>query len=129
MLRPPSRLLLSQGITNSIQQIRDSTSIVRNSWRNGVYSYFLNEQETVEAQHHQEEDMGEEQEAQGDEELSDIAVEEEDSSSGEEEQQEAIYCHQQEAIRHQPQEAPRHHPGWDDTSDSNYEPSSGDSSS
>ena len=56
VLRPPSRLLLSQWITDSIQRIRGSTSIVRNSWRHEVYSYFPNE-EAVEAQHHQQ-DMG-----------------------------------------------------------------------
>ena len=75
--------------------------------------------------------MGGEQEAECNEEQhSNIAVKEEDSSSGEEEQQEeAIHCQQQEAICHQQQEAPWHDPGWDDTSDSNNEPSSGDSSS
>lgn len=67
VLRPPSRLLLLQWITDLIQSIRDSTSIVLNSWRHGNYSYFPNE-EIVEAQHHQE-DMGGEQESEGKEEL------------------------------------------------------------
>jgi hypothetical protein len=115
---------LSQWITDSIQKIRDSTSIARNSWRHGAYSYFPNEA-TVEAQH--QEDLRGEQEAESEEEHSDMVVGEEDSSSGEDEQQEVIRPQRQEAPRQQ--EAPWRDPGWDDTSDSNYELPSGDSSS
>ena len=130
VLRPPSRLLLSQWITDSIQRIRDATSIVRNSWRHGAYSYFPNEnqEETVETQH-QDDLGGNAQETKDKEEHSDMVVEEEEdeefgassSSSGEEE----TYV----AVRPQQLETPRRVPGWDDTSDSNYEPSSGESSS
>jgi DDE superfamily endonuclease len=65
VVRPPSRLLLSHWITDSMQRIRDSTpSIVCNSWRHGAYSYFPNEGqgETVVQVQHQE-DVGIEQEA------------------------------------------------------------------
>ena len=46
--RPPSRLQMSQWIADSVQQIRSSESIGRNSWRHHEYSYFPNE-ETVAA--------------------------------------------------------------------------------
>jgi hypothetical protein len=39
VLRPPSRLLLTQWITDSVQRIRNSTpSMVQNSWRNAPYT-------------------------------------------------------------------------------------------
>ena len=41
--RPPSRLLMSQWITDSVNRIRESDSLVRNSWRHAEYSYFPNE--------------------------------------------------------------------------------------
>ncbi len=97
MLCPPSRLLLSQRITDLIQKIRDSTSMARNSWRHGAFSYFPNEAPTVEAQH--QEDLGGEQEAESKEELSDMVFGEEDSSSGEDEQKEVIRPQQQETLR------------------------------
>ena len=38
--RPPSRLLLSTWITDSAERIRQSPTIIKNSWRHSEYSYF-----------------------------------------------------------------------------------------
>jgi transposase-like protein len=43
VLRPPTRLLLSLWITESAERIRNSPSMVQNSWRHGTYTYFPNE--------------------------------------------------------------------------------------
>ena len=45
---PASRLQVSQWIAASVQQIRSSESLVRNSWRHYDFSYFPNK-ETVDA--------------------------------------------------------------------------------
>ena len=42
--RPPSRLQMSQWIADSVQQIRSSETMIRNSWRHHEYSYFPNEE-------------------------------------------------------------------------------------
>jgi hypothetical protein len=142
VLRPPLRLQLLQWITDSTKRIRESSpSIVRNSCQHGAYSYFPNEgqEETFEEQ--QREDLQDEQEAESKEDgHSDMVVEEEEqevfisssslSSSGDEVTNNS-FCPQQQAPRVVPpqQNAPWRDPGWDDTSDSNYKPSSGDSSS
>ena len=112
------------------------------SWQHGAYSYFPNggQEETVEEQ--QQEDVQNEQEAESEEEgRSDMVVEEEEeqeefissssSSSSGDENANNSFRPQRQAPRVDPpqREAPRRDPGWDDTSDSNYEPSSGDSSS
>lgn len=57
--RPPSRLQMSQWIADSVQQIRSSESMVRNSWRHHEYSYFPNE-DTVAAIAGGSEDIAEE---------------------------------------------------------------------
>ena len=41
--RPPSRLLMSQWISASINRILETPSMIRNSWRHAEYSYFPNE--------------------------------------------------------------------------------------
>ncbi len=97
VLCPQLRLLLSEWITDLIQKIRDSTSMARNSWRHGAFSYFPNEAPTVEAQH--QEDLGGDQEAESKEEHSDMVYGEEDSSSGEDEQKEVIRPQQQGTLR------------------------------
>jgi hypothetical protein len=38
--RPPLRLLLSRWITDSASRIKQSPTIVRNSWQHAGYSYF-----------------------------------------------------------------------------------------
>ncbi len=38
--RPPSRLLMSQWISDSVNRLRESDTLVRNSWRHAEYSYF-----------------------------------------------------------------------------------------
>ena len=42
-LRPPSRLLMSQWINDSVNHLRESDSLIRKSWRHAEYSYFPNE--------------------------------------------------------------------------------------
>ena len=105
---------------------------MQNSWQHGAYSYFPSEgqQETVEEQ--QQEDEQNEQEAESEEEAHSnmVVVEEEEQeefifsslslSSGDKGKNNS-FCPQQ--------EAPQCNPGWDDTSDSNSEQSSGDSRS
>jgi hypothetical protein len=43
--RPPSRLKLTEWITESAQGIQQSTAIVKNSWRHADYSYFPRNEE------------------------------------------------------------------------------------
>lgn len=47
--RPPSRMMLTEWITESVEGIRLSSTIVKNSWRHADYSYFppINEGEEV----------------------------------------------------------------------------------
>ena len=126
--RPPSRLQLSQWITESAEQIRESPTIVKNSWRHGEYSYFptqtRNEQGELQGRHQEASAGGVEQGGQGNDhdELMQ-PPEEEEQSQGEDEEEDvllpAVPAQQPARPDLCPPELCRD-PGWDDTDDSDY---------
>ncbi len=126
---------MSQWISDSVNRLRESDTLVRNSWQHAEYSYFPNE--TVAAAAVDEAADAPDKNAaveRGDEGPLLAAVGEDasgedsnDSSSSDDANvapppplPPAFLAHPQEL----PHQAPRRDPGWDNTDDSNYEPGS-----
>ena len=132
--RPPSRLLMSQWISDSVNRLRRSDTLVRNSWQHAEYSYFPNEtvaaaavDEAADAPDNAAVELGDEGPllaAVG----KDASDEDSDDSSSSDDANVAPPPQLPPALLANPQElphqAPRRDPGWDNTEDSNYEPGS-----
>jgi DDE superfamily endonuclease len=145
--RPPSRLLMSQWISDSVNRLQESDTLVRNSWRHGEYSYFPNEEAVAAAAVDEAADAPDNGAAveRGDEGPLLAAVgkdasddDSDDSLSSDDDANEhaalppplppALLAHlpQELLVPHQP---PHLDPGWDNTDDSNYRPGSSASES
>jgi hypothetical protein len=109
---PPSRLLLSLWITDSASRIKQSRTMVRNSWQHAEYSYFAENvlpPPAAAAIDVPEAERAEEEEAPAPAEL---------PTRHQEAPPPPIHHRQEE----QNQPELRRDPGWDDADDSNYEP-------